>query len=167
MNLKAHANQQPTAIFFRGKRRRTGRELLAVPRLRRVFRGPMYFLANAILSPDNGDVNLNLQGVSFDNSSETEVSSIGSTAKFPPLGGRFAPEPASWGELRTTAALDDDDEDEDEEDGLDDDDLGEDDDEEEDLEDEDEDDDYDEDEDDEDGLEDDDLDDEDDDEDEE
>ncbi len=136
MTLKAHANQRSTVPFFRGKRHGTGREPLAVPQLRRAFRCPGHFLAEAILGSDTADVNSNLQTVPLDTSCVTrEVYSAGSSGNIFLAGG--GSDEAPWGETRTTAALDDDD-DEEEDDLDDDDELDEDDDE--DLEDEDEDD---------------------------
>jgi hypothetical protein len=133
MTQKANPNQQPTVKFFRDERHVAGRTAVAVPQLRRVSRHAGHFLADAILIPGSGDVNLNLEigpsalvgGISRGNAAVVTLWA----------GTAVLSEQADRDKTRFVAALDDEDEEEDEDDDLDDDDLDEDDDE--DLEDED------------------------------
>lgn len=121
MTLKAHANQQSTVLFFHRKREGAGLGPIAVPRLRRDFRHSGRLLADAILVPGGGDVNLNLKAVSSDAYGEArEGCSIRPAANSFVAGGAFISEDGRWGEVRpTAAALDDDDElDEDDEEDL-------------------------------------------------
>lgn len=125
MTQKANANQHPTVKFFRGERHVAGRAAVAVPQLRRVSRHAWHFLADAILIPGSGDVNLNLEIV--------PGALVGGTSGGNPavvtlwLGTAVLSEQAGLGKTRFAVALDDEDEEEDEDDDLDDDDLDEDD----------------------------------------
>jgi hypothetical protein len=125
MTLKAQANQQPNVTFFHRKREGASLGPIAVPRLRRDFRHSGRFLADAILVPNDGDVNMNLKAVSSDTSGEArEGCSSRPAANSFVAGGAFISEDGFWGEVRPIAALDDDDElDEDDEDLEDEDDL--------------------------------------------
>jgi hypothetical protein len=125
MTQKAKPNQQPTVNFFRGERHVAGRAAVAVPQLRRVSRHAGHFLADAMLVPGSGDVNLNL---------DTFPSALvgGTSGGIPTMvtlwAGTVLSEQADLGKTRFVVALDDEDEEEDEDD-LDDDDLDEEDDE--------------------------------------
>ena len=125
MTQKAKANQQPTVKFFRGERHVAGRAAVTVPQLRRVSRHAGHFLADAILIPGSGDVNLNLEIVPGALVGGTSGGNPAVVTLWP--GAAVLSEQADLGKARLVAALDDEDEEEDEDDDLDDDDLDEDD----------------------------------------
>jgi len=138
MTLKTNRNRQSNVTLARGERAIAGPLAKAVSGLRRVSHHPGAFLAEVILAPGNGDVNLSLETCADDFAGVTP--NANATALVLMSGGALVEEPGSGGEARIAAGFDeedeDEDEDEDEEEDLDyeDDDLDED----EDLDDEDE-----------------------------
>ena len=114
MTQKANANQQPTVKFFRGKRHVAGRAAVAVPQLRRVSRHAWHFLADAILIPGGGDVNLNLEVVSSHAYAEAWEGQSGRGILSWP--GEHSFRKKALGEVRPTRRRLDEDEEEDEDD---------------------------------------------------
>ena len=110
MTQKANANQQSNVNFFRGKRHVAGRAAVAVPRAAPRLRHPGHFLADAILVPGNGDVNLNLETVSSRLSREVPREGNPQAVRFPLAGAAFISEQADLGERGFVAAFDDEDE---------------------------------------------------------
>jgi hypothetical protein len=106
---------------------------MLIPRLRRSAHSPGDFVADAILVPASGDVNMNLGTIAADFDGVASV--VNATAATFAEGGAIPTQPTALGVARMATALDDEDEDEDEDDSYDDDEL--DDDEDEDLDDED------------------------------
>jgi hypothetical protein len=130
MTLKAHANHLSTVNFLRGEQYFSGR---VVPKLRRVTHLRGCTLAEAILNPSGGDVNLNLETALHNLPANTPNETV--NANGPTAEAWYFSEPATLDGSSFAAAYDEEeDEDEDDEDeDLEDDELDED----EDLEDED------------------------------
>ncbi len=127
MTPKMNAIRQFNFTVSRSERPVAGRSAIVVSQPRRISHAPRAFLAEAILVPARGDVNLNLEMSADDFGGVT--SDVNVTAATFVRGTAMLTEPTDLSATGTVAALDDEDEDEDEDDDYDDDDLDEDDDE--------------------------------------
>jgi hypothetical protein len=126
MTLRTKSNRQTNVTFPCTEQLVAGHAKVLTPRLRRNAHSPGDFLADVILVPVSGDVNMNLgtsAAVSFG-----VASNVNATAATFAGGATILTEPA-LGVAKMATALDDEDEDEDKDDSYDDDELDEDDDE--------------------------------------
>jgi hypothetical protein len=127
MTLKTNANRQTSNNFSCSEQPFTVRTRILVPRLRRPAHSPEDLLADAILLPAGGDVNLNLGTWANDFAGVTP--GVNATGAILASGVAILAEASCLNEVRIAAAVDEDDEDEDEDADYDDDDLDEEDDE--------------------------------------
>ena len=119
MTLRTKANRQSNVTFPCTEQLVAGRAKMLIPRLRRTAHSPSDFLADAILVPVSGDVNMNLGAFADDFCGV--ASDVNPTVATFVGGAAILTEPTALGAPRIVAALDDEDEDEDEDDSYDDD----------------------------------------------